>query len=83
MRKPAAQTGEKGVRIGISWFLDESKADRLVEHAGGDDGFLTYLCLCPARKHAVILMSNSDHGPPMKRVLETTLSAALGRQDGN
>jgi CubicO group peptidase (beta-lactamase class C family) len=81
MWKPAAETGQKGLRVGISWFLDESKSDHLVEHAGGDDGFLTYLALCPARKLAVILMVNSDHGPPMKRVLDTTLSAALGLQD--
>jgi CubicO group peptidase (beta-lactamase class C family) len=82
MWNPAAETGRKGVRIGISWFLEESKGDHLVQHAGGDDGFLTYLCLCPDRKLAVILMSNSDHGPAMQRVLETTMSVALRRQPG-
>jgi CubicO group peptidase (beta-lactamase class C family) len=82
MWKAASDTGSKGFRVGISWFLEESKGDRLVVHAGGDDGFLTYLCLCPDRKIAVILMANSDFGPPMKRVLDTTISAALGREDG-
>jgi CubicO group peptidase (beta-lactamase class C family) len=83
MWKPAAETGQKGIRIGISWFLEESKGDHLVMHPGGDDGFLTYLCLCPDRKLAVILMSNSDYGPPMKRILDTTVSAALGHQAAN
>jgi CubicO group peptidase (beta-lactamase class C family) len=82
MWKAAAETGSKGTRVGISWFLEESKGDHLVMHAGGDDGFLTYLCLCPDRKIGVILMANSDFGPPMKRVLEAALSAALGREEG-
>jgi CubicO group peptidase (beta-lactamase class C family) len=80
MWKPAAETGKQGVRVGISWFLEESKGDHLVVHAGGDDGFLTYLCLCPDLGKGVILMTNTDDGRPMKRVLETTISAALGRE---
>jgi CubicO group peptidase (beta-lactamase class C family) len=82
MWKAAAETGSKDVRIGISWFLEESKGNHLVSHAGGDDGFLTYLCLCPDRKIGVILMANSDFGPTMKRVLEITISTALGRDNG-
>jgi CubicO group peptidase (beta-lactamase class C family) len=79
MWKPAAETGQKGLRVGISWFLEESKGEHLVVHAGGDDGFLTYLCLCPARKIGVILMTNTDYGRPLKQILETTTSTALGR----
>jgi CubicO group peptidase (beta-lactamase class C family) len=82
MWKPGAETGQKGVRIGISWFLEESRGDRLVVHGGGDDGFLTYLWLCPDRKIGVIFMANSDYGPPMKRVREIIISTALGREDG-
>src|SRR5262249_653909 len=80
MWRPAAETGSAGIRVGISWFLEESKGDHLVVHAGGDDGFLTYLCLCPDRGKGVILMTNTDDGRPMKRVLETTVSVALGRE---
>jgi CubicO group peptidase (beta-lactamase class C family) len=80
MWRPAAETGREGVRVGISWFLEESKGDHLVVHGGGDDGFLTYLCLCPDRGKGVILMTNTDDGRPMKRVLETTISVALGRE---
>jgi CubicO group peptidase (beta-lactamase class C family) len=80
MWKPAAETGRKGFRVGISWFLEESRGEHLVIHPGGDDGFLTYLGLCPDRKIGVILMVNSDDSRPMKRILETTISTALGRE---
>jgi CubicO group peptidase (beta-lactamase class C family) len=82
MWKPAVETGRNGVRIAISWFLEESKGDHLVVHAGGDDGFLTYLCLCPERKIAVVFMTNCDHGRAVQQVREIVLAAALGRQDG-
>jgi CubicO group peptidase (beta-lactamase class C family) len=77
MWKPEAETGKAGSQVGLSWFLDESKGNRLVSHAGGDDGFLTYLCMCPARSLGFAIMINCDHGPSAKRILETMNSAVL------
>jgi CubicO group peptidase (beta-lactamase class C family) len=77
--KPAMETGKPDRSVGISWFLDRSKGEELVLHAGGDDGFLTYVCLCPARKIGVVIMTNCDAAPAAQKVIETTISTALER----
>jgi CubicO group peptidase (beta-lactamase class C family) len=82
MWKPAAEIGRQGGHVGISWFLEESKGEHLVVHAGGDDGFLSYVCLCPNRRIGMVIMTNCDYGPPMRRIVETTISTALGREEG-
>jgi CubicO group peptidase (beta-lactamase class C family) len=46
--------------VGISWFLSESDGELRVGHNGGDDGFLTTLLMIPARKAALIWMTNCD-----------------------
>jgi CubicO group peptidase (beta-lactamase class C family) len=78
MWKPAAETGRKGYRVGISWFLDETKGTPLVVHYGGDDGFATYIGLCPDRKIGVVYMTNCDHAND-GRIVDRLLSTALGR----
>jgi len=77
--KPAVETGKQGRRVGISWFLDASKGEPLVLHAGGDDGFLSYVCLCPDRKIGVVMMTNCDSAPAAQKVIDATISIALER----
>jgi CubicO group peptidase (beta-lactamase class C family) len=77
--KPAVETGKQGRRVGISWFLDSSKGEQLVLHAGGDDGFLTYVCLSPDRKIGVVVMTNCDSAPAAQKVIDTTINLALER----
>jgi CubicO group peptidase (beta-lactamase class C family) len=82
MWKPAVAIPSTGHHVGISWFLEESKGEHLVAHGGGDDGFLTYVCLCPDRKIGVVMMTTYDYGPPARRILDTTIATALGREVG-
>ena len=49
-------------------------------HGGGDDGFGTYVGLCPERKIGVVYMTNCDHANDW-RVVNRLLSAALGREE--
>jgi len=79
MWKPAAETGKQGHRVAISWFLDDSKGKHLVVHGGGDDGFRTYVCLCPDRRFGVVMMTNSDFGSAAQKVVDATMSMALER----
>ena len=81
MWKPAAETGREGYRVGISWFLDDTKGAHLVVHGGGDDGFRTYVGLCPDRKIGVVYMTNCDHAN-VGRIIDMLLSTALGREEG-
>jgi CubicO group peptidase (beta-lactamase class C family) len=61
MWKAAAQRTST-VSVGISWFLTEVNGENVVFHNGGDDGFRTRLILFPARKIAVVFMTNCDFG---------------------
>jgi CubicO group peptidase (beta-lactamase class C family) len=83
MWKPQAETGKTGLQVGLSWFLEDAKGDRLIVHSGGDDGFLTYVCLCPARSLGFVIMTNSDHGPSAKKILDTISSTVLERNQKN
>jgi CubicO group peptidase (beta-lactamase class C family) len=80
--KPTAETGRKDYRVGISWFLDDSKGEHLVVHGGGDDGFGSYVGLCPDRKIGVVYMTNCDHAND-GRIIDMLLSTVLGREEGN
>src|SRR5262249_20602876 len=79
MWKPAADAGSQR-RVGISWFLQELKGEPLVMHGGGDDGFLTFVALAPARGVGVVFMMNSDRAP-VRKILETAIATALGLED--
>jgi CubicO group peptidase (beta-lactamase class C family) len=83
MWKPEAETGKKGLQVGLSWFLEDAKGERLVVHSGGDDGFLTYVCLCPARSLGFVIMTNCDHGPSARKILDTISSTVLERNQKN
>lgn len=79
MWKPAVEAGGRG-SVGISWFLSDQNGQQAVFHGGGDDGFLTYLILVPARKTGVVVMSNCDCAP-IGKIWQQALSVALRTDD--
>lgn len=81
MWKPAAEFGGKPSPAGISWFLGEYRGNRLVEHGGGDTGFLTGLAMLPEKKIAVAWMTNAEWLPNTDAVTHAALGlepAAIG-----
>lgn len=81
MWKPAAAFGGKPSPAGISWFLGEYRGNRLVEHGGGDTGFLTGLAMLPEKKIAVAWMTNAEWLPNTDAVTHAALGlepAAIG-----
>jgi len=78
MWKPAAEFGGKPSPTGISWFLGEYRGHRLVQHGGGDTGFLTGLAMLPEKKIAVVWMTNAEWLPNTAAVTHAALDAALG-----
>lgn len=74
MWKPA---GEKFQQIGISWFLAKYRDLAIVQHSGGDTGFVSNLVLIPEKKIAVVMMSNYDRAP-LRAITNAALDVALG-----
>src|SRR5262249_12667062 len=79
MWTPAVDVGA-GARVGISWFLEESKGESFVTHSGGDDGFLTDLILLPKRKIGVVIMTNCDR-VKLRPISSAALRTALGWEE--
>jgi len=74
MWKPA---GEQFPDVGISWFLTKYRGNAVVNHSGGDTGFVSLLVLIPEKKIAVVMMSN--YGRASLRVINNAaLDIALG-----
>lgn len=44
--------------VGLSWFLEQYRGERMVWRGGGDTGFETYLALLPDRGAAMVVLSN-------------------------
>ena len=78
--KPARETAPGTHRhIGISWFLSEMEGEQAASHAGGDDGFRTLLVLLPARRVAIVLMTNCEHAP-VRQIATAALRAYHGQE---
>lgn len=78
MWKPSAEFGGKPSPVGISWFVDDYRATRMISHRGGDIGFRTYLAMLPDRKIAVVWMTNGEWIPNTDGVTHAALDVALG-----
>ena len=74
MWKPA---GEQFQDIGISWFLTKYKGHFVVNHSGGDTGFVSLLVLVPEKRIAVVMMSNYDRAS-LRVINNAALDIALG-----
>ena len=70
------ETGRPESRVG----LHEFKGEQWLAHSGSDDGFLSFIALSPRRNVGVVLMINYDRAP-LQRILEATVSTALGSED--
>lgn len=47
--------------IGLSWFTQELKGERIYYHSGGDEGYRTFFAFFPESKAAIILLGNNDY----------------------
>jgi len=74
MWKPA---GDQFQDVGISWFLTKYRGHFVVNHAGGDTGFVSLLVLIPDKKIAVVMMSNYDRAS-LRVINNAALDIALG-----
>lgn len=45
---------------GLGWFLQSYQGNKLVEHTGGVNGFVTSLTLVPEENLAIIVLTNTD-----------------------
>jgi CubicO group peptidase (beta-lactamase class C family) len=45
---------------GLGWLMGKSSDQKIVEHAGGTAGFLTFVAFEPQRKRGVVVLSNSN-----------------------
>lgn len=78
MWKPAGEFDGKPSPAGISWFVDEYRANKMISHDGGDTGFLTGLAMLPDKKIAVVWMTNAEWLPNTDSVTRAALDLALG-----
>jgi CubicO group peptidase (beta-lactamase class C family) len=79
MWKPVAEVKPPSEKIGLCWFLDESKGERLVKYFGSDDGFLTAIGLFPEKRIGIIILINSDNAP-LRYIWGQVIAVALGRR---
>ncbi|MBC8077068.1 MAG: beta-lactamase family protein [Chloroflexales bacterium] len=43
----------------LGWWVRRGSAERIVEHDGEDDGFLSYFCLWPERHQSIVVLCNA------------------------
>jgi CubicO group peptidase (beta-lactamase class C family) len=78
MWKPSGEFGGKPSPVGISWFVDDYRGNKMVSHRGGDIGFRTFLAMLPEKKIAVVWMANGEWIPNADGVTHAALDVALG-----
>ncbi|MHC4384074.1 MAG: serine hydrolase domain-containing protein [Planctomycetota bacterium] len=59
---PAVQIGAN-THVGLSWFLGEYHGRKIIDHAGGDLGFRSYVTLLPDEDVGIVLASNYSQTP--------------------
>jgi CubicO group peptidase (beta-lactamase class C family) len=78
MWKPSGEFGGKPSPVGISWFVDDYRGNKMISHRGGDIGFRTFLAMLPDRKIAVVWMTNGEWIPNTDGVTHAAMDVALG-----
>jgi CubicO group peptidase (beta-lactamase class C family) len=58
-----------GEFMGISWFLRDVDDLRIVRHGGGTNGQTSTFQMIPARRFAIVILTNSDRGSELIRPL--------------
>ncbi len=67
----------EGRHVGLSWFLEEYRGEKMVEHGGGDVGFNTYLAMLPDKRAAVVVLCNLIPAP-VEAIANSALDILLG-----
>lgn len=47
---------------GLGWFIDSYRGKKQVSHAGGIDGFSSYISFLPDENMGIVILSNSNEG---------------------
>jgi CubicO group peptidase (beta-lactamase class C family) len=48
-------------KMALGWFLESYQGLNLVSHAGGDEGYRSYLAIAPDKSLGIIFLCNSDY----------------------
>jgi hypothetical protein len=48
----------------LGWWVRRGSAELIVDHFGGDDGFLSHFCLWPERHQSVVVLCNATWADP-------------------
>lgn len=48
----------------LGWWVRRGSTELIVEHFGGDDGFLSHFCLWPERHQSIVVLCNADWADP-------------------
>jgi CubicO group peptidase (beta-lactamase class C family) len=51
----------KNQKMALGWFLESYKELNIISHAGGDEGYRSYLAMVPDRSLGIIMLCNSDY----------------------
>ena len=82
----AAMRAARGVEFfgayGLGWQVMDHRGRKLIWHSGGADGMPVYMCMLPAEKIGVVVLTNSWeagvlHGAIAARILDTLLGLSL------
>jgi CubicO group peptidase (beta-lactamase class C family) len=47
-------------QVGLSWFIERYRGQRIVQHSGSDEGFQSHLVVAPEARIAAFAMCNAD-----------------------
>ena len=61
-RKPRADAGSAGTRIGLAWNISEKRGMTVVSHGGGTGGYRSFVALDTVRRRGVVVLANSGNG---------------------
>lgn len=48
----------------LGWWVRQGSSELIVEHYGGDDGFLSHFCLWPERQQSIVVLCNATWAEP-------------------
>lgn len=50
----------------LGWWVRHNHTEIIVEHEGGDDGFVSHFCLWPQRQLSMVVLCNAVWAEPWK-----------------
>lgn len=55
---------EEELESALGWWVRQGSPELIVEHYGGDDGFLSHFCLWPERQQSIVVLCNATWAEP-------------------